>query len=110
MKLSEVLLAPLPGATDWRQPEHRREVFQDFYECHTSLGVHPGLVYALIPYLRKWYGWDDEQALWFAFLNGNSQHPLTSLMLHRRGSDTQSMQVYISEKGRAIRACDPVKR
>jgi hypothetical protein len=71
---------------DWRLPEHRRGVFQDFYEFHTRFGVHPGLVYAVIPYLRDRYDWDDEQLLWFAFLNGNTQHPLTSLLLHRRGS------------------------
>lgn len=79
-------VVPLPGATDWRIKERRREAFQDFYEMHTSHGVHPGLVYMLIPYLSNYYDWDDEQLLWFAFLNGNTQHPLTSLLLHRAGS------------------------
>lgn len=70
--------------TDWRLPEHRRKVFMDFYEFHLRYRAHPGCVYYLMPYLRDHYGWDDEQALWFAFLNGNTQHPVTSLIIHRR--------------------------
>lgn len=71
---------------DWRERQHRRSVFQDFYEFHTSHGIHPGCVYFLIPYLRDFYEWDDEQTFWFAFLNANTQNPLSSLLLHRRGS------------------------
>ena len=37
-----------------------------------------------MPYLREHYGWDNEQALWFAFINGNTQHPVTSLLLHQQ--------------------------
>lgn len=70
--------------TDWRLPEHRRAVFQDFYEFHLRYGAHPGCVYYLMPFLRRVYGWDEEEALWFAFLNGNTQNPITSLLLHRR--------------------------
>lgn len=58
----------------------------DFYEFHLRYRAHPGCVYYLMPYLRAFYGWDDEQALWFAFLNGNTQNPITSLLLHRQGS------------------------
>jgi hypothetical protein len=79
-------LAPREGATDWRKPEHRREAFHDSYTHSLKFSLFPGCVYFLIPFLRERYEWDQEQALWFAFLNGNTQHPLTSLMLHRRGS------------------------
>lgn len=81
----EAVLAPLEGHTDYRAPELRREVFLDFFAFHTRHGIHPGCTYFLIPWLRKHYGWDDEQTLWFAFLNGNTQNPLTTLQLHRRG-------------------------
>lgn len=76
-----------PGSAvrpDWRLTEHRRGVFHDFYEFHLRYGAHPGCVYYLMPYLRETYGWDDEEALWFAFLNGNTQNPVTSLLIHRR--------------------------
>lgn len=79
-------LAPSHGATDWRLRENRRAVFHDFYEFHLRHGSHPGCVYGLMPYLRDRLGWDTEEALWFAFLNGNTQNPVTSLILHRRGS------------------------
>ncbi len=71
-------------ATDWRLSEHRRRVFLDFYSFHLEHRAHPGCVYYLMPYLRDRYGWDEEEALWFAFLNGNTQNPVTSLLLHRR--------------------------
>lgn len=68
--------------TDWRLPEHRRRVFLDFYEFHLRYRAHPGGVYYLMPYLRSRLDWSDEEALWYAFLNGNTQHPITSLALH----------------------------
>lgn len=70
--------------TDWRLPENRREAFLDFYEFHLRHRSHPGCVYYLIPYLRAHYGWDEEQTLWYAFINGNTQHPVTSLLIHQR--------------------------
>jgi len=70
-------------AIDYRQPQYRRQVFLDFYEFHLKYRAHPGCVYYVMPHLKEHYGWNDEEALWFAFLNGNTQNPLTSLTLHR---------------------------
>lgn len=72
-----------PG-TDFRKPEYRRAVFLRFYAFHSEWGLHPGGVYFLFPYLAKHYGWDIEQKLWLAFINGNTQHPPTSLLIYRR--------------------------
>lgn len=83
--LGQAALAARPDAVDWREPERRRQAFLDFFDFHTRYGIHPGCVYFLIPWLRRRYGWDSEQAYWFAFLNGNTQNPLTTLQLHRRG-------------------------
>jgi len=77
-------MADLRVGQDFRRPEYRREVFLRFYEFHLRHRSHPGGVYLLMPYLRQNLAWDDEQALWFAFLNGNTQHPITSLLIHRR--------------------------
>lgn len=74
----------LTAGLDFRQPEYRRETFLRFYDFHLRNRSHPGCVYFLMPYLRDRLGWGPEEALWFAFLNGNTQHPPSSLMLHRR--------------------------
>ena len=70
--------------TDWRLPEHRREVFLDFYEFHLRYRSHPGGVYYIMPYLKDRFGWSEEEALWYAFLNGNTQNPITSMILMKR--------------------------
>ena len=74
----------LVAGSDFRRPEFRREVFLRFYEFHLRYRSHPGGVYYLIPFLADWHGWDIESTLWFAFLNGNTQNPAVSLILHRR--------------------------
>jgi hypothetical protein len=75
---------------DFRLPEYRREVFLRFWTFHLKHRAHPGGVYFAFPALRERYGWDVEESLWFAFLNGNTQHPVTSLILHRICPDPSS--------------------
>jgi Alpha-glutamyl/putrescinyl thymine pyrophosphorylase clade 2 len=72
-----------PGL-DFRKPQYRREVFLRFYEFHLRYRAHPGGVYYLMPALREMCGWTAEEALWYAFINGNTQNPVTSLLIHRR--------------------------
>lgn len=74
----------LSRGQDFRDPVLRGEVFDRFYQFHLKYRSHPGCVYYLIPYLRDALGWGPEETLWFAFINGNTQHPVTSLILHRR--------------------------
>ena len=71
----------LPPDADLRRPEYRREVFLRFYDYHTRFGTHPGLVYLVIPGLKSTFSWSSEEALWYSFLNGCTQHPVTSLLL-----------------------------
>lgn len=78
------MLEVVQDQVDWRLPEYREQVFLDFYEFHLKYRAHPGCVYYLMPYLRELYGWNEEEALWFAFLNGNTQNPITSLLLHNQ--------------------------
>jgi hypothetical protein len=80
-------MSNLKEGLDFRLPQYRYDVFLDFYEFHLKYRAHPGCVYYLMPYLRDRYGWDNEAALWFAFINGNTQNPVTSLILHRRFPD-----------------------
>ena len=74
---------------DFRRPEYRREVFMRFYEFCLKYRIHAGasLPYMTLPYLRKDQQWTREQALWFAFINGNTQHPLTSWVIFKRFPD-----------------------
>lgn len=66
---------------DYRLPENRREYFDALYRMNLQYCVMPGLVYLYLPELARQYNWDAEQKLWFAYLNGMTQNPITSLRL-----------------------------
>lgn len=86
-------LATATGTTDWRLPENRREAFLRFWGFHLNHRSHPGAVYYLLPMLGWKHRWTDEQRAWFAFLNGNTQNPVTSwLLMEASGHDPQNHQ------------------
>ena len=66
---------------DYRPEEYRGEYFDALYTLNLQHGIMPGCVYLYFPGLKHALGWDDETCLWFAFLNGMTQNPLTSLRL-----------------------------
>jgi hypothetical protein len=66
---------------DYRPHPQRREYCDALYKLNLDHGIMPGLVYLYMPHLKHHYNWSEEQALWFAFLNGMTQNPLTSLLL-----------------------------
>lgn len=66
---------------DYRLKENRSEYFTALYDMNLKYKVMPGLVYLYMPMLVERYGWDGEQKLWFAFLNGMTQNPITSLRM-----------------------------
>lgn len=70
---------------DFREKRYRREVFLRFYEFHLRYKSHPGGVYYVLPALAKAHEWDPEQRAWAAFLNGNTQNPVTTLFLMQAG-------------------------
>lgn len=84
-RYSEITNTPevkdLKEGSDFRRPEYRREVFLRFYGFHLKYKSHPGGVYYVMEYLSKKYNWDFETRLWFAFINGCTQNPLTSWVL-----------------------------
>jgi hypothetical protein len=45
------------------------------------------MVYALIPWLAEQLHWSMEDKLWFAYINGCTQHPVTSYIIMRRFPD-----------------------
>lgn len=73
--------AELTAGTDFRLPEHRREVFLRFYEWSVRHRSFPGGVHYVLPHMADALGWDTEQRFWAAFLNANTQNPVTTLLL-----------------------------
>lgn len=76
-------VSKLEPGMDFRLPEYRRAVFMRFYLWSVNYRVHPGGVYFLMPYLAKRYEMSVEDKLWYAYINGNTQHPITSLLIYQ---------------------------
>jgi len=74
-------ISDLEQGMDFRDPKVRREVFLRFYGFHLEYKSHPGAVYYVMPFLANKYKWDLETKLWFAFINGATQNPLTSWVI-----------------------------
>lgn len=66
---------------DYREPVNRRAYFKKLYKLNVKYKVHPGLVYLYIPELKKTFGWDEDQTLWFSTINGHTQNPIASLRI-----------------------------
>lgn len=77
-------VSTLEPGLDFRLPEYRRAVFMRFYLWSVNYRVHPGGVYFLMPYLAKRYEMSMEDKLWYAYINGNTQHPITSWLIYSK--------------------------
>lgn len=69
---------------DYRERDQRWDVFSKFYDFHLKYRSHPGCVYYLMPYFADTFGWSEEEKLWFAYINGNTQNPVTSWIIFRQ--------------------------
>lgn len=69
-----------PG-DDFRRPEHRREVFLRFLEWSHRYRSFPGGVQYVLPHIARELELDTEGRYWLAWLNANTQNPVTSLLL-----------------------------
>lgn len=85
----------LVAGADFRLPQYRREVFMRFYEFCLRHRVHAGasLPYMTFPFLKKELDWTREQLLWYIFINGNTQHPLTSWLIFKRFPDFENLDL-----------------
>lgn len=82
--MSRKIAAPpkaLRPGSDFRLRGFRREVFLRFYLFHLRHRAHPGCVYFALPALAEARSWDGEQRAWAAFLNANTQNPVTTSLL-----------------------------
>lgn len=71
----------MPTLTDWRLPENRREAFQRSYTFSLRHLNFPGMVYSMLPAIADHFDLDDDGRAWFAWLNGNTQNVVTSMLL-----------------------------
>lgn len=70
---------------DLRLPQFRREVFHRFYTFHLKYKTHPGCVYFLLPALAESLDLNVEDRFESAFVNGNTQNPVTTWLLMKDG-------------------------
>jgi hypothetical protein len=66
---------------DWRRPHNRREAFLRFYSWSCRYSSFPGGVHYTLPHMAEALELDLEQRYWLAWLNANTQNPVTSLLL-----------------------------
>lgn len=96
---NEKEISTLVKGLDFRLPSYRREVFLRFYEFHLKYRSHPGAVYFMFPFLKEKFSLDQEQMYWLTFINGVTQHIVTTWILFEKfptfKSDAESMQKYI---------------
>ena len=74
----------LQKGMDFRLPQYRREVFLRFYEFHVTHRSHPGGVYFAFPWLTKYFNMTQEDKYWLAFINGCTQHIVTSSIIFEK--------------------------
>lgn len=72
--------------SDFRLPQYRREIWHRNYTFTLRHRCHPGGVYYALPSMALDFGWDLEQRLWAAFLQGNTQNPVMTLLLMEAGN------------------------
>lgn len=86
----------LVAGSDFRLAQYREEVFQRFFSFHLKYKSNPGCVYYLMPDLAKHYDWDAEQRAWFAFINGNTQNPITSWLIMKQAPTISQWEKAVS--------------
>lgn len=96
----------LEEGMDFREPKYRREVFLRFYEFHLKHRAHPGGVYFAFPWLQKEFNLTKEQMYWLTYINGMSQHIITTwdlfLKFPEHTSDAKEMQTYILDNWKRL--------
>lgn len=86
-------VSDLKEGMDFRLPKYRREVFLKFYEFHDKFKGHAGAVYSAFPYLFEKLNMTQEEKLWFVFINGCSQHVVTTYLIFEQFSDFRNLDI-----------------
>jgi hypothetical protein len=91
---------------DWRLPENRREAFLRFYQWSVRYQSFPGGVHYVLPYIAQALELDLEQRYWLAWLNANTQNPVTSLLLLRAAPRREDWRAAVDMWRGSYRALD----
>jgi hypothetical protein len=91
---------------DWRRPENRREAFLRFYSWSVEHASFPGAVHYVLPHIARELELDLEQRYWLAWLNANTQNPVTSLLLFQAAPRLQDHEKALAFWGTHYRALD----
>ena len=83
--------------TDYRLKPNRRAYFDALYAATLKHRVSPGLVYLYMPELARRLQWGDTQRLWYSFLNGLTQNPITSLVIMRQMPSRPTSEAELNE-------------
>ena len=67
--------------TDWRLPEHRRELFVRYALWEIYTRGQSGSVYSFLPAHAEARGLDEEQRLWLAWLSASTHNPISDVPL-----------------------------
>ena len=76
---------------DYRKTEKRRKVFLDFYEYHLKYYAHAGAVYYAFPYIFDQLKMNEEEKLWFVYINGCSQNVVTTYLIFKNFRDFHNL-------------------
>lgn len=74
-------MGPIVTEVDWRAGDRRREAFQRSYTFSLEYRNFPGMVYSMLPAISDLFDLDDDGKAWLAWLNGNTQNVVTSMLL-----------------------------
>jgi len=87
-------ISVLEYGMDFREMQYRREVFLRFYEFHTKVKGHAGGVYYILEHLAKELNLDQNGKLWLAYINGCTQHPITTYLIIRRFPSLENIDIH----------------
>lgn len=72
---------------DWRLAENRREAFIRYFLFEIETKGQTGNVYSFLPAIAEERNLDADQRLWLAWLDANTENPVTSLLLLDASAD-----------------------
>jgi hypothetical protein len=87
---------PGPTVTDWRAPELRRELFQRSYTFSLRYLNFPGMVYSMLPAIADAFDLDEDGRAWLAWLNGNTQNVVTSMLILEQAPRPQDWKLAVN--------------
>lgn len=91
---------------DWRASDRRREAFQRSYTFSLEYRNLPGMVYSMLPAIADAFDLDEDGRAWLAWLNGNTQNVVTSMILLEQAPRWQDWRVAVDYFGEHFKALE----